>query len=160
MWYFRSHKRSDSLTVGFHHAMASLSSLTSISSLSAVETYGSLRDEIADVEHSQVNLEESTSQRRWEDYHRNVCARLPTHLYISKGLHNGIRKSWRSHERYARKRGRMWRQGCKTLRSSGHRGLQSERRHSRNPCGPWLHVANSFSFRLSVLLFFLINKIW
>lgn len=44
--------------------MASLSSLTSISSLSAVETYGSLRDEIADVEHSQVNLEESTSQRR------------------------------------------------------------------------------------------------
>ena len=37
--------------------MASLSSLTSISSRSSVEIYGSLRDEIADVEHSPVSLE-------------------------------------------------------------------------------------------------------
>ena len=39
-------------------SMASLTSLTSISSRSSVEIYGSLRDEIADVEHSPVSLEE------------------------------------------------------------------------------------------------------
>ena len=38
--------------------MASLSSLTSISSRSSIETYSGLRDEIADVEHSPVSLEE------------------------------------------------------------------------------------------------------
>jgi len=48
-----SHNRNDSLD-----SITSLSSLTSISSRASVETYESLKDEIADVEHSQADLQE------------------------------------------------------------------------------------------------------